>query len=325
MDQADFIDNAESVDELGWDSTWLDLPPGMDPLDEIVGDAVAAQQVWYGLPVTGVLDSVTWQRIEFMRTLDLQSDVQPSTPSDHIYVAGQLEPVPFEVVTWDDPGGMRIKRTYKKKGKTKTRYSARKEGPLEETITRVVVHWTGTKTPQHTYRAAWNVRRSVSTHIEIGGDGTIFQLVDLADATYNAGKGWINRCSIGVDLTLNPARKRVAAINDALAALGLQRRPIISDKKVRGWRPGPFLGATPEQLKSLRELMRWFSERFGIPMEAPCDDIHKPDVIRAVCGIGDATPAKLPPGWLQHAHFKKGRWDTACVSLPLQLELARNE
>lgn len=325
MEQVDFIDNAESMDELGWDSTWLELPPGMDPLDEIVTDAVAAQQVWYGQPATGVLDSVTWQRIEFMRTLDLQTDVRLSTPSDHIYVAGELEPVPFEVVTWDDPGGMRIKRTYKKKGKTKTRYSARKEGPLEKVITNAVLHWTGTKTPQHTYRAAWNTKRSVSTHLEIGDDGTIFQLVDLADATYNAGKGWINRCSIGVDLTLNPGRKKCDAVNDALAALGLQRRPVITGKKVRGWNPGAFLGATEDQLKSLRELMRWFADRFGIPMEAPCDDIDKPHVIRAVCGIKDATPHKLPPGWLQHAHFKKGRWDAACVSLPVQLELARTE
>lgn len=323
MDQADYIDNAESAEILGWDSTWLGLPPGMDVNDELVEDAVAAQQVWYGQPGTGVLDSVTWQRIEFMRTLDLMDDIRPSTPSDAVFIAGVKETVPFEIVTWDEPGGMKIKRTFKRKGKTKTRYGRRPVGLPREVINRAVVHWTGTKTPQHTYRAAWNTPRGVSTHFEIGDDGTKFQLADLANATYNAGKRWINRCSIGVDLTLSPARKARHEVNDALERLGLKRRPIVSGIRVRGWNPGPFLGATPEQLASLRELMRWFESRFGIPMECP-DAPTEPNVVRAVCSIGDATPAKLPPGWLHHAHFKAGRWDTACVSLPLELQRAKD-
>lgn len=318
--EVDYLDNVESADVLGWDAGWLELPPDLEVSDPIVGDAVAVQQDWYGQPVTGVLDSVTWQRIEFMRSLDLQSDVQPTLPSDHVFIGGKSETVPFAVVTWEEPGGLGIKRTYKRGGKTKTRYSSRKGAEID----RAVAHWTGTKTPHHTYRAAWNTKRSVSTHFEIGDDGTIHQLVDLAHATYNAGKGWLNRASIGVDLTLNPARTNRREINDALVRLGLRRRPIVSGIRVRGWNPGPFLGATPAQLLSLRELMRWFQERFGIPMTSP-DDPEKPLVVPALCGIPDATPDKLPPGWLHHAHFKSGRWDTACVSLPQQLALARTE
>ena len=320
MEQSDYLDNVESADVLGWDATWLNLPPDVMVHDAIVGDAVAEEQSFYGQPVTGVMDSVTWQRLEFMRTIELQSDVQPSTPSDHVFVSGKPEAVPFEVVTWEEPGGLGIKRTYTRHGKTKTRYSGRKDAYPS----RVVLHWTGTKTPQHTYRAAWNTPRGVSTHFEIGDDGTIFQLVDLANATYNAGKGWLNRASIGVDLTLNPARKDTAAINAALERLGLKRRPVVSGVKVRGWKPGTFLSATSEQLVSLRQLMRWFNERFGIPMTSP-DDPDRPHVIPAICGISDATPDKLPPGWLQHAHFKGGRWDASCVSLPIQLAIARTE
>lgn len=320
MDQTnvDYVDNAESADFLGWDATWVGLPPDMDVADELVADAVAAQQAWYDLPVTGVLDAITWQRIEFMRSIELQADLVPTVPTDHVFVGGVPETVPFAVVTWEEPGGLGIKQIWHHKGKRRTRFYGR----AGKKISRAVLHWTGTKTPHHTYRAAWNTRRSVSTHFEIGDDGTIFQLVDLANGTYNSGRGWINRCSIGVDLTLNPARKDRHKINAALVKLGLKARPFTDGVKVRGWRPGPFLGATPEQLVSLRHLMRWFEARFGIPMESP-DNPERPRVVPAICGIKDASPSLLLPGWLQHAHFKKGRWDAACVSLPVQFDLAR--
>lgn len=314
----DYLDNAESAEFLGWNATWLELPPDLEVSDDLVADAVADQQAWYGQPITGVLDSVTWSRIEFMRTLELQADLVATVPSDHVWVGGVSEPVPFAVVTWEEPGGLGIKKFWTHKGKKRTRYASRKGSE----INRVVFHWTGTKTPHHTFRAAWNTKRSVSTHFEIGDDGTIHQLVDLAEATYNSGKGWLNRCCIGVDLTLNPARRNRHTVNAALVRLGLRSRPITTGIVVRGWDPGPFLGATPEQLVSLRELMRWFRDRFGIPMTSP-DAPVRPFVVAAICGIKDATPDKLPPGWLHHAHFKAGRWDTACVSLPQQFELAR--
>jgi hypothetical protein len=314
----DFLDNAESAEVLGWDPTWLDLPPDLDVTDELVSDAVAFVQDDEGQPVTGVLDAVTWQRLEFWRTLHVpERDPIPPQPSDAVIIRGERVPVPFPVVTWDEPGGREIQRYYKRKGKAHDRYGERHG----DTPSRVVVHWTGTKSVAHTWRAAWNAPRGVSTHFEIDGDGTIFQLVDLGFAAYHAGKRWLNKCAVGVDLTLSPARKRHDEVNAALEAQGLRRRPIVEGVRVRGWKPGPFLGATPEQLASLRQLMRWLHAHYGIPMTSP-DDPAKPLVVPAVCGIGDATPAKLPPGWLHHAHFKGGRWDTACVSLPQQLDLA---
>lgn len=315
--RVDFWDNEESAELLGWDPTWLDLPPDLDLNDEIVSDAVAAAQEWHGQPASGVLDAVTWQRLEFLRTLDRVEDIQPATPTDYVIFEGKRVPIPFEVVTPDDYGGMGITQRYKYKGRWRQRYGSRSGSQID----RAVVHWTGTKTPQHSFRAAWNTPRGVSTDFEIGDDGTIFQLKDLAFSAYHSGKTWLNRSSIGIDLTLAPVRKDHEAVNDALEALGLKRRPIVDGVKVRGWRPGPFLGATPEQLDSLRKLMRMASSLFGVPMTSP-DDIEDPGVVRAVCRIKDATPKTIPPGWYHHANFKEGRWDTCCVDLPRQLQLA---
>jgi hypothetical protein len=311
-----------SAGDFGWDPTWLDLPP--DQWDQVLVDAIEARQDWYGLPITGTVDEALYRRLVLERDHyhEPPQEPQPSMPQDCILVAGQLRPIAWPtVLTPGDEGGRGIEQYYRKGGRRRRRYKARSM-PMPQ-VRRAVLHWTVTRSPAHSWRVAWGTRRSVSTHFEVGWDGTIWQLLDVQHQAFHSGIGWLNDASIGVDLTNPVGQKATARWNERLVEANQVARPVITDWRINGWDPGPFLGATEAQLAALAALADGLRRWCGVPLVAPLAAGHRRLKSRQVKGLSAArAAAAVPDGWVHHAEVMRGKWDHAGIYLPAIMQQA---
>jgi len=116
-------------------------------------------------------------------------------------------------------------------------------------VTCIVCHHTVTRTPEATQRVLR--ARGVSTHYEVGPDGSVYEYLDPATRVAWHARAW-NSVSVGVDLTGPPGRTdcdpvmpypemQVAAfaalVRDLARRFGIPVEPVT----VRAWKRDPIL------------------------------------------------------------------------------------
>lgn len=324
--------NRESADELGWDPTWLDLPP--DGWGQTLVDAIEAfQHSFFGdADGPGVVDGwCGWST--FLRLWDLRQTTHPEayepapepTASDGFLCAGELLSAPCVIVTPGEKGALPIAEHYWRCSKCKgRRYGSpgkcgkcgakRKQGRRFKERRddkhypgkphSVIQHWPVGENTRGTHRGL--SRKGISSHGEIAWNGPLYQFVDMAKTCFHASSRQANETSIGLDVSLNPVRKNREAAQARLEAKGRPRRPEIEGVKVGGWRPGTFLYYYDAQLITVAALRAAFHVHLGIPMESPYD--HGAKRFAKAHGKGDARKV---PGWKNHSDVQGGKWDAA--------------
>jgi hypothetical protein len=334
--------NQESADELGWDPTWLGLPP--DEWGQDLVDAIASfQHSFFGdADGPGVVDGwCGWST--FLRLWNLRQSTHPepefdapitATETDSFLYDGKLYRVPCAVVTPGEEGALPIikhywrcprkkddgsrcnGRRYSKPGKCKRCGTRRKRGRrFKERRSdkyypgkphSVIQHWPVGESARGTH--AGLSRKGISSHGSDAWNGVFYQYVDFAETCFHATSRQANETSIGLDITLNPVRKNREEAQQELEAKGRPRRPEIEGVKVGSWPPGTFLYYYDAQLITLAALRAGFFVHLGIPMESPYD--KGPKRFMKAHPKGDARTVQ---GWKNHSDVQGGKWD-GCIS-----------
>lgn len=259
-------------ERLGW------VVPSGWPL-EIGSDEfakrVAAFQKEHALTVDGILGPKTQAA--------LQGSVFIPPAGEFLIAAGKRIPVPFPVVTWEEPGGLSF---YGRGGFSKRR------DPSGEGIDLFVLHWDGCTSAQQCFHVL--LERRLSVHLMLDGDGTVYQALDLAEARAWHGSETNDR-SIGIEIQ-NPVR---------LHRNQWQKppRPIVKEDGVHGDKPYEHLDFYDIQKERVVQLAKVLCANFGIPRALPTDDKGEvlrtlaPPNFKGVCGHYHISKQKPDPGF----------------------------
>ena len=168
---------------LGWR-----VPAGW-PSDvgcEAFADRVARFQHEHGqLTVDGALGPKTWAA--------LQGSTWKPPARDHLVIAGKRVPVPFPVVTWEEPGGL----SFQGQGGWR-----RRRDPSGKGVDLFVLHWDGCTSAHQCFHVL--LERGLTVQLLLDGDGTVYQTLDLVDAcAWHAGS--VNERSVGIEIQ-NPVQ-----------------------------------------------------------------------------------------------------------------------
>ena len=201
---------------------------------------------------------------------------------EFLIVRGEKLPVPFPVVTWEEPGGLSF---YGRKGWTKRR------DPSGKGVNLFVLHWDGCTSASQCFHVL--LERGLSVHLMLDGDGTVYQALDLAEA-----RGWhagdVNERSVGVEIQ-NPVRPHRNKWQSP-------PRSLVVGPGVHGDPSYEHLDFYDIQKRRVVELAEVLCARFGIPRELPVSaggDVLRtlaPSSFRGVCGHYHVSASKPDPG-----------------------------
>lgn len=165
----------------------------------------------------------------------------------------------------------------------------------KETVKQAVLHHDGMSTSQGCFNVLKS--RSLSTHLMINWDGTVFQPLDLAHTAYHAAGG-VNGTSVGIDLC-NPIRlDRLHRDESALSRGG------IFSGTINGGSP-KSLGYHDAQYRSLIAVLRGLKEIFPkFQLQAPIDEtgrvarskLKSPEAFAGIIGHWHVLASKWDPG-----------------------------
>jgi len=235
---------------------------------------VAAFQAEHGgLTVDGILGPKTWAA--------LKGKTWEPPVTDHLIIAGERVAVPFPVVTWDEPGGLSF---YGQKGWRKRRE------PSGNGVNLFVLHWDVCISSHQCFHVL--LKRGLSVHLMLDGDGTVYQALDLAEArAWHAGN--FNERSVGVELQ-NPVLPKYNHTQKP-------PRPVITEPRVHRRGNWQHLDFYDIQKKRAIDLAEVICERFGIPRVLPMDEDQVTRRLasrgfRGVCGHYHLAKTKPDPG-----------------------------
>ncbi|MBM4387540.1 MAG: N-acetylmuramoyl-L-alanine amidase, partial [Deltaproteobacteria bacterium] len=227
---------------------------------------------------------------------------------DSIIICGERFKVSGDarIVTFKDPGGMSFEKARASENALSDYYSARraKGNPvtrldeLAGLLTMIVLHTDLTPTSAECFNTL--VRRGLSTHFMIDLDGTIYQSVDLRDASYHAGE--VNNFSIGIDL--NNEMPNLLENRDYKYTPPAEKnleRPLSETMVINGTRCRSY-GYSDAQYVALLELLKTLVKLFpNIKPESPFNE--KGEIITTM--LEDMNF----PGIVGHWHISPTRWD----------------
>lgn len=256
---------------LGWrlPSAWP-----TDVASEDFARHVAACQREHGaLLVDGVLGPKTWAA--------LRGCTWAPPAQDHLLIAGQRVPVPFPVVTWHEPGGLSF-------------YGAggwrRRRTPTGQAVDLLVLHWDGCLSSHQCFQVL--LERGLSVQLLLDGDGTVYQTLDLAEASaWHAGH--VNDRAIGVEIQ-NPVKRHRRAWQKP-------RRDLITEPRVHAPGTWAHLDFYPIQKERAAALAEALCAHLPIPRALPVrDGVVLPQLaprgFRGVCGHYHLSRKKPDPG-----------------------------
>ena len=233
----------------GWKPNWF----GADDFDENLIKKITEFQQSLGITADGLCGPSTYRRIFTEREANID-DYEPT--GEHIIYNGEFFPIEWDkVVTWDEPGGLRMnKGTY-------TDYS----GKEPRDISMFVNHWDVCLSSKSC--ASVLNKRKVSVHFCIDNDGTIYQLLDMQQRAWHAGNSAVNTKSVGVEISNAFYPKYQDWYTRRFGP-----RPVISDAVVHGRTLETHLGFYQIQLDAAKALWKAVSKACKVPLVAPMKD-----------------------------------------------------
>ena len=238
--------NLNSSRRYGWKPDWF----GADDFDEKLIEKIIEFQRNLGITADGLCGPSTYRRIFTDREANIE-DYEPT--GEHIVYNGEFFPIEWDkVVTWDEPGGLRMnKGTY-------TDYS----GKEPRAVTQFVNHWDVCLSSKSC--ASVLNKRKVSVHFCIDNDGTIYQLLDMQHRAWHAGNSTVNTKSVGVEISNAFYPKYQDWYTKRFGP-----RPVITDAVVHGRTLETHLGFYPVQLDAAKALWKAVSLACKVPLVAP--------------------------------------------------------
>lgn len=237
-------------------------------------ERVALFQKEQGLTVDGILGPKTAAALK-------GASFEPPV-GEFLIIAGERVPVPFPIVTWDEPGGMSF---YGKNGWAKRR------DPSGNGVNLFVLHWDGCTSARQCFHVL--LERGLSVHLMLDGDGTVYQALDLAEANaWHAGA--VNERSIGIEIQ-NPVHVHRNKWQKP-------ERALVREPGVHGAPAYQHLDFYDIQKKRVVELAEVLCERFGIPRALPREGSGEvgralaATDFRGVCGHYHVSKSKPDPG-----------------------------
>ena len=256
---------------LGWR-----VPRGWpsDASSEAFADRVAHFQRDHGeLTVDGILGPKSWAA--------LRGTAWQPPARDALIIAGERVSVPFPVVTWDRPDGLSF---YEQGG-------WRRRRDLSGTpVDLFVLHWDGCTSAHQCFHVL--IERGLSVHLLLDGDGTVYQTLDLLEASaWHAGR--VNERSVGVEIQ-NPVKLHRNQWQTP-------PRSVIEEARVHtsgAWQHLDFYDVQKRRAVQLAEVL---CEQLPIPRALPMDGSHvtrslAPSRFRGVCGHYHVSRTKPDPG-----------------------------
>jgi N-acetyl-anhydromuramyl-L-alanine amidase AmpD len=258
-------------ERLGWRLS-ADWPRDVGS-EEFAGHVAQFQHEHGGLTVDGILGPKTWAA--------LQGSTWKPPAQEYLVIAGEHVRVPFPVVTWEEPGGLSF---YGQVG------WRRRRNPSGRGVDLLVLHWDGCTSAQQCFHVL--LERGLSAHLLLDGDGTVYQTLDLAEASAWHG-GTVNERSIGVEIQ-NPVKLHRNQWQSP-------PRAIIDEPRVHGTGTWEHLDFYDVQKRRVVELAEALCEHFPIPRALPTQGntvsrTLAPAGFRGVCGHYHVSPTKPDPG-----------------------------
>jgi hypothetical protein len=258
-------------ERLGWR-----VPVGWpsDVSSEAFAGHVARFQHEHGqLTVDGALGPKTWAA--------LQGSTWKPPARDHLVIAGKRVPVPFPVVSWEEPGGL----SFQGQGGWRRRRDLSGKG-----VDLFVLHWDGCTSAHQCFQVL--LERGLGVQLLLDGDGTVYQTLDLADAcAWHAGS--VNERSVGIEIQ-NPVQVHRNRWQTPA-------RAVIDEACVHRAGQWQHLDFYDIQKRRVVELAEVLCEHLAIPRALPMDGNRvtralAPHGFRGVCGHYHVSPTKPDPG-----------------------------
>jgi N-acetyl-anhydromuramyl-L-alanine amidase AmpD len=203
-------------------------------------------------------------------------------PPSCLVIGGERYPVPFDVVTWEDPRGLSFY------GTGRPRYS-RRSGPAAVDL--LVFHWDGVHSSHQCHAVL--LERGLSVHLMLDADGTVYQALDLALASaWHAGPA--NSRSVGVEVC-NPVRLHRQQWEKV-------KRPVVTEPAAHTGKPATRLDFHDVQKARAGELALAICSLLPVPLAMPLGASGQvaqglaPKGFKGVVGHYHLTTNKPDPG-----------------------------
>jgi len=246
--------NIASATRLGWDPSWFEA----SEFDGTLIKKVKEFQEEYKLKVDGLVGPMTYARlitdreakVELVLT-HLKERSDELEKKNSIVCAGASVNIEWDkIVNVHSPDALVLPQE---------NYQA---GPhADRKPTMIVTHWDAALSA----KSCFNIlkRRGVSSHFVIDNDGTIYQLVDVNDVAWHAGK--VNSKSIGIDFSNAYYEK----YQKYYRRKGFGNRPLLDDSVVHGVKLEQHLGYYPVQERAYKALVGALAGHYDIPLQCP--------------------------------------------------------
>lgn len=287
--------NRDSLIKLKWSPSWF----GAEEFNEEMIDKIVSFQKDVGLPEDGLVGSATYRRI---LTDQLAQEVffekKRRARRKEMYLIYNNEKYKIfwnKVRVFDEKDSLRIEGNnfYSFQGKPPRK-------PIQ-----FVNHWDATLSSSSCVKII--NKRELSMHFCIDNDGTIYQLMDMQDAAFQAGNKFSNLIGLGVEIS----NAFYTKYEKWYIQNGFGKRPIIKDAKVHGRKLEDHLGFYDVQIDALAALWECVSFACEMPLE-----------ICTSKGIDQSCIDGSFSGFINHFNLTENKTDCASLNMELVLEKA---
>ena len=288
--------NKSSIIKHKWSPSWF----GGEALDNDLIDLIVEFQLENNMEADGLVGPSTYRRIltdALSKEEDFVGDKSDDSDKEMFLLYNKKEYKIFwqKVKFFTEKDGLRID------GKNYYDFS---DKPARAPI-QFVNHWDAALSS----KSCANIinRRGLSMHFCIDNDGTIFQLMDMQDAAWQAGNKFSNIIGLGVEVS----NAFYLKYQNWYIKNKFGPRPKMPKSKLHGGSIPEHLGFYEVQINALAALWECVSYACGIPL-----DICPTRGVDPACVSGEFN------GFINHFNLTKNKMDCASLDMDLTLERA---
>lgn len=284
--------NRDSLIKLKWSPSWF----GAEEFNEEMIDNIVSFQESLGLTGDGLVGPATYRRIltdQLAQEAFNEKKRRARRKDMYLIYNGEKYRILWNKVrVFDEKDSLKIEGD---------NFYSFQDKPARQPI-QFVNHWDATLSASSCARII--NKRELSMHFCIDNDGTIYQLMDMQDAAFQAGNKFSNIIGLGVEIS----NAFYTKYQSWYVKNGFGKRPIIKDARVHGRRLEDHLGFYDIQIDALAALWECVSFACGIPLE-----------ICTTKGVDESCKDGSFSGFINHFNLTENKTD--CASLDMQLVL----